>query len=331
MVRVVRRALTWVGIALLVVLALVLAIALWPASTSGFGSSPQPVRSYGEALAELAAIRNEERRIGVIPQCLSEVRTHGRKTEHAIVLVHGLTNCPKQWERFAGEIFARGWNVLVLRLPEHGIGDPETGEIGSVSHLESLSAEKLARYGDHAVDLGRGLGRRTDVMGLSLGGTVAAWMAQERGDVDRAVVIAPGIGLPSGPYALTWAVTNLLTHVPDLSIGHGGKLDHEYQGWSTGGIADTFVLGKYVRQESSSKAPAAASIAVLLNPNDDTISNPRAEELVRAWRGRGHAVQLAWLPKEPVLEHDVIDPGQSWARPDLVYPRLVRLLSMPPS
>ena len=163
-------------------------------------------------------------------------------------------------------------------------------------------------------------------MGLSLGGTVAAWIAQERRDVDRAVVIAPGIGLPSGPYALTWGITNFFTHIPDLSIGHSGKLPHEYQGWSTGGIADTFVLGKYVRQRASKERPSAASITMLLNPNDDTISNPRAEELAEAWRDRGHSVRVAWLPKTPVLGHDVIDPGQSWARPGFVYPRLLLLL-----
>jgi esterase/lipase len=168
-------------------------------------------------------------------------------------------------------------------------------------------------------------------MGLSLGGTVAAWMAQERADVEQAVVIAPGIGLPSGPYALTWGVTNFFTHIPDLSIGDSGKLSHEYQGWSTGGIADTFVLGKYVRKRSSDEKPAAASITVLLNPNDDTISNPRAEELVRAWRDHGRPVRLVWLPKRPALGHDVIDPGQPWARPGFVYPRLERLLGASPS
>jgi pimeloyl-ACP methyl ester carboxylesterase len=324
-VRVVRRALKWGGIVLLVLLAVVLALTLWPASTSGLASSPKPVTSYQRAMDELAAIRSEERGI-VIEPCLSRSYTHGDKTDNAVVLVHGLTNCPKQWELFAREIFDRGWNVLVLRLPDHGLGDPETGKIGSVSNLEHLNARKLARYADRAVDLGRGLGERTHVMGLSLGGTIAAWMAQERRDVADAVVIAPGIGLPSGPYALTWGVTNLFTHIPDLSIGHGGKLNHEYQGWSTGGIADTFLLGKFVRQQSSETAPAAAAIRVLLNPNDNTISNPRAEELVDAWRAHGHEVRLAWLPKTPVLGHDVIDPGQPWAQPELVYRRLMHLL-----
>jgi esterase/lipase len=323
--RVVGRVLRWVGIVLLVILAVALAIALWPASTDHLASSAKPVRSYERALADLAAVRQRER-TDVIEPCRSTAMTHGRKTENAVVLVHGLTNCPKQWEHFGRQIHARGWNVLILRLPDHGIGNPETGKIGSVSALGALSAEKLARYGDEAVDIGRGLGESTHVMGLSLGGTIAAWMAQERSDVDQAVVIAPGIGLPSGPYALTWGVTNFFTHVPDLSIGHSGKLSHEYQGWSTGGIADTFLLGKYLRQESREQRPAAAMISMLLNPNDDTISNPRAEELVDAWRDRGRRVRLEWLPKTPVLGHDVIDPGQSWARPALVYPRLMQML-----
>ena len=154
----------------------------------------------------------------------------------------------------------------------------------------------------------------------------AAWAAQERDDVDRVVVIAPGIGSSGLPYAGTWAVTNLFAHLPDISISGVTKLDHEYQGWSTGGIADTFVLGKYVRKRSEEAEPRAPEISVMLNPNDETISNPVAEDLVEAWRDHGREVTLYWLPSEPKLEHDVIDPGQPWARPGFVYPRLFALL-----
>lgn len=321
-----KRVLKWIGVALLVLLAIVLALVLWPASTRGLSSTKHPVRTYSDAVEQIAQIRAEERREGVIEPCMSRLYTHGARTRRSIALIHGLTNCPKQWELFAQEIYGRGWNVLVLRLPEHGIGNPETGKIGSVSHLKHLNARRLARYADRSVDLAVALGDRTDVMGLSLGGTVTAWVAQERDDVDRVVVIAPGIGLPGPPYAVTWGVTNFFDHIPDLSIGHGGKLAHEYQGWSTGGIADTFVLGKYVRERASHERAAARSITVLLNPNDDTISNPQAENLVSRWRDQGHPVRLAWLPKTPKLEHDVIDPGQPWARPGFVYPRLIALL-----
>jgi carboxylesterase len=68
----------------------------------------------------------------VIDPCLSRLYTHGEKTERAVVLVHGLTNCPKQWELFAQEAYRRGWNVLVLRLPEQGLGDRETSTTSSI-------------------------------------------------------------------------------------------------------------------------------------------------------------------------------------------------------
>jgi pimeloyl-ACP methyl ester carboxylesterase len=320
------RVLKWLGLALLVVLLVLAGLALWPASTSGLGSTARPVTEYEAVVAEIERIRAQEARDGVIEQCLSRLLTHGEKTERAVVLVHGLTNCPKQWELFGEEAFRRGWNVLILRLPEHGLGDRETGTIGSASHLRDLDAEKLTRYADQAVDLGIGMAENTDVMGLSLGGTVAAWTAQERDEVDRVVVIAPGIGSAGMPYAGTWAVTNLFTHLPDISVSGVTKLNHEYQGWSTGGIADTFVLGKYVRKRSEDVKPRAPEISVMLNPNDKTISNPVAEELVEAWRGHGREITLYWLPAEPKLEHDVIDPGQPWARPAFVYPRLFALL-----
>ena len=323
---VVLRILLWAGIVLAVFLLVLVGLALWPASTAGLGSTSRPVTGYEAVVAEVERIREQEIRDGVIEQCLSRLKTHGQPTERAVVLIHGLTNCPAQWELFGEEAFRRGWNVLILRLPEHGLGDRETGKIGSVSHLRHLDARKLARYADQAVDLGVGLGEATDVMGLSLGGTVAAWTAQERDEVDRVVVIAPGIGSSGMPYAGTWAVTNLFAHLPDISISGVTKLDHEYQGWSTGGIADTFVLGKYVRKRSEEAKPRAPEISVMLNPNDETISNPVAEDLVEAWRGHGHEVTLYWLPAEPKLEHDVIDPGQPWAHPGFVYPRLFALL-----
>ena len=95
------------------------------------------------------------------------------------------------------------------------------------------------------------------------------------------------------------------------SVSHLRGLDAKklarYRGWSTGGIADTFMLGKYVRRHSEEAEPAAPEISVMLDPNVETISNARAEELVEAWRGHGREVTLYRLPSTPKLEHDVID------------------------
>ena len=301
-------------------------IAVWPASTEGLGSQPRPLHSYSAAARAFEGVQKDEIRESVIPTCRSRLLTHGSKTDRAVVLVHGLTNCPEQWARFGSEIFARGWNVLILRLPDHGIGDVASDTPGGVDHLESLTARKLARYGDTAVDLATGLGDHVTVMGLSLGGTVTAWVAQERRDVDRAIVIAPGFGIEGYPYPLSWLATNLFAHLPNISINGRSKVRYEYQGWSTHGISDTFTLGKRVAEDADSRRAGASQIVVFLNPNDNTISNPRAEHVARAWLARGADVKTVWLPDTPKLEHDIIDPHQPWARPAFVYPRLIALL-----
>lgn len=118
------------GVVLGVGVLVLVGLALWPASTAGLASNSEPVTDYDAAVAEVEGIRAQEVRDGVINPCLSRLLTHGEKTERAVVLVHGLTNCPKQWELFGREAFRRGWNVLILRLPEHGLGDRATGEIG---------------------------------------------------------------------------------------------------------------------------------------------------------------------------------------------------------
>ena len=93
---------------------------------------------------------------------------------HAYLLLHGLSNCPRQYIRFAPLLFARGANVLVPRLPLHG------GVDLSGRALAALTSEELCRFGDAVVDVACGLGERITVLGLSGGGVLAAWIAQVR-------------------------------------------------------------------------------------------------------------------------------------------------------
>ena len=51
--------------------------------------------------------------------------------------------------------------------------------------------------GARAVDIAAGLGDQVTIAGLSAGGVVAAWAAQHRRDVHRAVLIAPSLGVRS--------------------------------------------------------------------------------------------------------------------------------------
>ena len=81
-----------------------------------------------------------------------------------------------------------GDNVLILRLPRHGMADRK------VENLSPLKAEELRDCADTSVDIACGLGQKVYVCGLSAGGTLAAWIVQNRSEVTRAVLIAPALG-----------------------------------------------------------------------------------------------------------------------------------------
>ena len=105
--------------------------------------------------------------------------------------MHGITSSPIQFRDLGALFHARGYNVVIPRMPRHGYKDRL-----SHAHARLTEADFLA-YVTEAVDIGRGLGEHLTLMGLSVSGVLAAWSAQTRADVDLAVPIAPAFA-PNG-------------------------------------------------------------------------------------------------------------------------------------
>ena len=101
---------------------------------------------------------------GLNPVCGYRLVDQGRRAERAIVLVHGFTNCPKMYEPLAAELAKTGANILIPRLPRHGLADRLTDD------LRHLSAAELAATSSEVLELAAGLGEKVTVAGLSLGG-----------------------------------------------------------------------------------------------------------------------------------------------------------------
>src|SRR5580658_1129320 len=97
---------------------------------------------------------------------------HPAPRERSVVLLHGMSASPAQFERIARELFERGHNVLVPRLPRHGHADPLS------TALERLRAEDLYAAIAEYVAIGQELGERVTIAGFSLGGLLTAWIAQ---------------------------------------------------------------------------------------------------------------------------------------------------------
>ena len=91
-------------------------------------SQPHPATTYAGAMErfEKLSAQDDNGANPVNPLCRSQLLTHGEKVERAIVLVHGIPNCPQQYAKLGPLFHERGLNVLIpahaiswLRRPRH--------------------------------------------------------------------------------------------------------------------------------------------------------------------------------------------------------------------
>ncbi len=289
-------------------------------------SHPSPAKNYAEAIEKFKQVQKEEE-TGINPLCHSLLMTHGKKVAKTIAFVHGYTNCPKQFEKLGQQFFDLGYNVLVLRMPHHGLADRMTHD------LTNFSAEEMIGYSDRVVDISQGLGEHVSFVGLSGGGIAAAWVAENRADVDQAVLIAPGLGLKLIPETLTTLVTNINLILPDRfpwwdPINLDTKsLPNGYPKFSWHGLAQQLRLALSIKKSARINPPAAKSIMVIINANDEAVNNSTIKEIADSWRIHGGAVTTYEFPAKYGYRHDLIDPSQSFQKTDQIYPELIRLIS----
>jgi pimeloyl-ACP methyl ester carboxylesterase len=283
-----------------------------------------PASDYASAIVRLRQLQTADGP-DVNPVCRTRSLVHGRRTDRAIVLIHGITSCPEQFRPLAEQFFARGQNVLLARLPHHGMRDRMTTE------LAKLRAEELRDYADAIVDVASGLGDEVIVAGLSAGGIVAAWAAQHRPEVRTAVLIAPSLGLGHLGRFLQLLMMSLMLHLPDVATQRFYRFDdaapYGYLGFSTRALGEVLRLGLAVVRAAAGRAPAAQHVVLITNAADTAVNNQLARQLLGLWQLRGlRHVEQYEFERALHLHHDLIDVNNPQQRVDLVYPVLVDLI-----
>lgn len=237
------------------------------------------------------------------PGARSILLSDGAPTARAIVLLHGLTDSPRQFEAFAYLLHADGNNVYVPRLPQHGLRGK------SVSVLSALTAGQLTGVADSVVNEARGLGDSIVVVGLSMGGTIGAWIAQQR-QVSRVVLIAPAIEPGRIPSLLDRPLIGLADRLPSMarrSQPDSARPDRE-PGFNLRAIAEILELGRSILGQADREASLTRDIVVLVNASDRTVKASAAEALARNWARHDARVSVFELPDSLRLPHNIIDP-----------------------
>jgi pimeloyl-ACP methyl ester carboxylesterase len=296
------------------------------AARENLQSHPNPARDYGEALSRFRKIQSAEG-LELNPVCLSILLTHGKRTKRAVVLFHGLTNCPEQFRELGLIFYGLGYNVLIPRLPRHGLADRRA------ENLTPLTAEELRDCADTGVDIACGLGEKVYVAGLSGGGTMAAWVAQNRSEVARVLLIAPAMGLTLRENLRSqWVMALLLPLIPDIRPhrDYTSVPAHAYTGFSSRSLGQVLRLSKATFAGAFQQAPKVQDVALVTSQSDTAVSDSVTWRLVGLWRKKG-LVRFASVdfPKVMEIGHDMIDPTQKNQQTDIVYPVLVKLLNLP--
>ncbi|HYZ85032.1 MAG TPA: alpha/beta fold hydrolase [Bryobacteraceae bacterium] len=290
-----------------------------------FESQPSPARSWQQALEIVGRLQRLDRD-DVNPVCRTVLHHHDHPTERVFVLLHGFTNCPWQWHAFANELFQSEANVLVPRLPRHGLEDRLNESFGDIR------AEELIAGMDTAVDAARGLGQRVTLIGISLGAVLAAWTIQHRDDIDTAVLIAPSFGFRLIPKFLESRFLWLTGVAPNLFFWWDPRIKeamtppHAYPRFATRALHQIGRITRDVLHESARNAPKARHVVIALNEADLAVRNETTEEIIARWREHGYtSVTIHTFPRDLGLIHDIVDPAQAEAKISTVYPILLRL------
>ena len=260
-------------------------------------------------------------------ECHSLLFEHGDAARRAIVFLHGITSSPVQFSDLGARFHARGYNVLIPRLPRHGYRDRLSRDHARLTRTEFID------FATEAVEIGRGLGQHLTVAGLSVSGVVAAWCAQNCVDLDLAVLIAPAFAPFGVPLRLVRALSWIALRVPNVFIWWDPRQRARigpvcsYPRFSTHSMAQSFLLGADVYSAARRKPPAAAAILAITTRRDPAVNNAATRAVVRRWRAHAAATvgEYQFGPELGPL-HDIIGPYQPNARVDTVYPVVLDLI-----
>ena len=310
----------------LVLSSMVFWMAFRPISMQQLESRPAPVLNYEEAVARVKSMQEADSEDLAWDVCVTKLYDQGRQTEHVIVLLHGFTACPQQFNELGKQYFEAGHNVFIPRLPYHGLSDRLTDA------LVNLSAENLAAFGDRVIDIAHGLGKKITVMGISGSGTLVAWLAQNRADLDFAFSVAPMLGLAFIPASLTRLVERFALLLPNFFLwwdprtkaNNPYSIYYAYPRYPSHALVEIMRLAMITRAQAAKSPPAAKSITLIVNDAEPAVSNAEILILLKLWRKHGVANLSEYhFDKDMKLPHDIITPGTPGVPIGDVHPRLI--------
>ncbi len=191
--------------------------------------------TYRSGLARVQAILEAEKALPLQEGSESRLLAHPTPPpKGTVVMLHGFSAGPWQFEDMAKAVHERGYNVYIPRLPGHGFKLPGGAE-DATKLLTSRNWQEYHAYAEEIYAQAKGLGGPVRLLGLSGGANVALDMVTHHPDIKGAVLYAPFLAPKSGAARAGLAVVRFLD---SFTFGLFGRLlDKLPFGWGEGGRA----------------------------------------------------------------------------------------------
>ncbi|MEV1159173.1 alpha/beta fold hydrolase [Micromonospora chokoriensis] len=299
------------GLALVV--AAVTGLWLWPVRRPGRRLAPaQPLDFDTAVRAAEAHVANETTDPEVRPESRSRLLSHGARTDRAVLLLHGYTLAPEQYDELAQEFFDSGYNVWVPRAPQHGTVDRQAHH--------RVEAEELTTYAAQAWAIAAALGDEVGVVGISGGAVLATWLAQVPGAaVRRLLVLSPFFG-PNPRQAPAYAVRPLI-----LLYGRRVLRDRvTSRGYSLAAVTQYLSIARTLPRPP--RRTGLRSIAVAISPLDGVVDLVAAVDVPRRIAdANAIPLRVCTLPEALGVEHNTLNLGALGAAGDELRQQYVAL------
>lgn len=328
-VRKVLRYVGWVVLGIAVLLVVVGAGLARPLRAGELKSQPDPYEDYPEAVARIRDIEIGERAMPLSSVGRSYALVHGSQVETAVVIFHGYTDVPDQFQKVAKGYFDAGANVWVPRMPFHGYMNRMTDD------LSELTPEVLRQAADENIDIAAGLGRNVEVVGLSGGGAMAAWSAAERADVTRTVIISP-LMLPKGykPWMIR-PLARLVAMLPDSYTWWTDEEDKapgpEYPRYSRRGITSYLMMVERAKADGAGgRKPVQGDVVIVSNLADQHLDTQYPIDVMRPLVRDDRSFTTITIPASEGLKHDIVGlTGDNRPKLPVAYRYLSQALGIP--
>ncbi|MGD0966965.1 MAG: alpha/beta fold hydrolase [Candidatus Aquilonibacter sp.] len=297
-----------------------------PGSPQALPAAPAPLAYDASVRAIRAVIAQDVADATLERDAWPRLYEHGKPVEHAVILFHGFTNCPQQFDLLAQRFYTRGCNVYVPRIPRHGLKDRLT------TTLADLTIAELGRCVLDAFTYARGLGRRVSSVGLSLGGSMSLWLAQAM-PIDLAVAVSPFLMPIHIPRGVGTVAMHALYTIPSMYWWWDPRVKqnclpvYAYPGFPTHALAEMTFFGDKIFDYSHNK-PRGKGCILVTNANESAVNNGVSRELFAQWNANGANYSEVVLSGLGPPRHDIIDPTTFPQGEKLVYPRLEAMVLM---